>query len=330
MRVSLYWLFPFLISASFGHATSSGFPKSWGEQWPRTDFSRATIDLHEIRSGGPGKDGIPAIDNPRFVSAADRSNLADDEPVIGLVIGEEAKAYSLRVLMWHEIVNDVAGGIPVTVTYCPLCNTSIVFDRRVDGRVLDFGTTGNLRHSDLVMYDRQTESWWQQYGGAAIAGALAGKRLQTIPSRLESLAEFRRRAPAGLVLVPNDPTARDYGANPYVGYDRAAYPFMYGGKLPADIPPMMRVVAVDDIAFALPLLLERGSIEQKGIRASWRAGQRSALDSERIALGRDVGNVVVTRNGQDIGYVVTFAFAFFAFHPDGTLFTRDGQMTINR
>ncbi|MFC3323608.1 DUF3179 domain-containing (seleno)protein [Mesorhizobium cantuariense] len=111
----------------------------------------------------------------------------------------------MRVMIWHEIVNDVVGGIPVTVTYCPLCNTGIIVDRRLDGRTLDFGTTGKLRNSDLVMYDRQTESWWQQYGGEAIVGDLAGRSLKILSSRLESLKSFRERAPEGRVLVPNDP-----------------------------------------------------------------------------------------------------------------------------
>jgi hypothetical protein len=135
-------------------------PADWRTEWPRTDFANAAVPLHEIQSGGPPQDGIPSIDRPRFRIAAQHRGLDAQEPVIGLVVGVDARAYPLRILMWHEIVNDVVGGVPVAVTYCPLCNTSIVFDRRVDGRVLDFGTTGKLRHSDLVMYDRQTESWW--------------------------------------------------------------------------------------------------------------------------------------------------------------------------
>jgi hypothetical protein len=178
----------------------------WRAAWPDTDFSRTTVDLGEIRSGGPGKDGIPAIDAPRSVLITDYAG-SGEEPVVGLVVEDEARAYPLRILIWHEIVNDRIGDVPVAVTYCPLCNTSVVFDRRLDGRVLDFGTTGNLHHSDLVMYDRQTRSWWQQYGGDAIVGELAGERLRAIPSRLESLAEFRARAPGGSVLVP-DPGAR--------------------------------------------------------------------------------------------------------------------------
>jgi hypothetical protein len=296
------------------------------DEWPRTDFSRHAVPLAEIHSGGPGKDGIPAIDRPRFVPVAQYRDGDPAEPVIGLVVEQEARAYPLRVLLWHEIVNDEIGGVPVAVTYCPLCNTSIVFDRRVAGRVLDFGTTGMLRHSDLVMYDRQTQSWWQQYGGQAIVGALTGQVLTVLPSRLESLAGFRERAPHGRVLVPSDPGARDYGANPYVGYDRAATPFLMRGGLPKGIEPMMRVVAVGKTAWTLPLVRAKGVIEQGGLTLRWTAGQRSALDDARVERGRDVGGVTVTRAGHDVPYVMTFAFAFFAFHRDGVVYTETGPL----
>jgi hypothetical protein len=191
-------------------------PISWGVEWPNTDFSRKSIDFKEIFSGGPPKDGIPPLDDPKFVPVAEVGDLPGTEPVIGIILNGEAEAYPLRVMTWHEIANDTVGGVPVTVTYCPLCNSSIVFDRRLDGRVLDFGTTGKLRNSDLVMYDRQTESWWQQFSGTGIVGEMNGKVLKMIPSRLESFARFRERAPQGLVLVPNNPRMRRYGSNPYV------------------------------------------------------------------------------------------------------------------
>lgn len=301
-------------------------PQAWRDAWPRTDFRLHSVPLLEIHAGGPGKDGIPAIDKPRFVPVAQYRGGDPAEPVVGLVVGAEARAYPLRVLIWHEIVNDDLGGVPVAVTYCPLCNTSIVFDRRAAGRVLDFGTTGMLRHSDLVMYDRQTQSWWQQYGGDAIVGELTGRSLAVLPSRLESLASFRERAPNGLVLVPTDPTARDYGANPYVGYDRAATPFLFQGGLPKGIEPMMRVVAVGSTAWTLPLIRAKGVIEYDGLVLRWSGTQRSALDAARIEQGRDVGGVTVTRAGQDAPHVTTFAFAFFAFHRDGVVFTERGPV----
>ncbi|WP_197433661.1 MULTISPECIES: DUF3179 domain-containing protein [unclassified Bradyrhizobium] len=214
-------------------------PASWRAEWPRTDFSRHTVPLQEIKSGGPPKDGIPPIDAPRFERLSNgaasgwAARIVDTEPVISLAIRDDARAYPLSVLIWHEIVNDLIGGTPVAVTYCPLCNASLVFDRALENRVLDFGTTGKLRNSDLVMYDRQTESWWQQFAGDAIVGVLSGKHLRLIASRVEAFSRFRQRFPNGQVLIPNDPRARNYGRNPYVGYDaNGQKPFLYDGSLP--------------------------------------------------------------------------------------------------
>src|SRR5687768_14424070 len=125
-------------------------------EWPKTNFEIRSVDLADIRSGGPGRDGIPSIDSPKFAEMAElEDDLDPEEPVIGVEIGGDARAYPLRILTWHEIVNDVVGAVPVAVTYCPLCNAAIVFRRELDGTVLEFGTTGRLRNSDLVMYDRQ-------------------------------------------------------------------------------------------------------------------------------------------------------------------------------
>jgi hypothetical protein len=296
-------------------------PSAWRAEWPRTDFARSEVDLGEILSGGPPKDGIPAIDAPTFKPLAE-VDIPETEPVIGLLLGGEARAYPLRVLMWHEIANDEIGGVPVAVTYCPLCNAAVVFDRRVGDRVLDFGTTGKLRHSDLVMYDRQTESWWQQFEGRAIVGELAGTVLAVIPARLESLASFAARAPGGRVLVPNDPDARNYGLTPYYGYDLAGAPFLYRGDFPPNVMPLDRVVRVGDRAWALAYVRKRGTVATAdGLRIEWTPGQNSAMHESRIADGMDVGNVVVQRRDPDgrwadVAYGVDYAFAFHAFHPD--------------
>jgi len=310
-------------------------PGDWRAEWPRTDFSRHAVPLEEIKSGGPPKDGIPSIDTPRFellkdgVATGWAAGLAEAEPVISLVIGDDARTYPLSILIWHEIVNDIVGGTPVTVTYCPLCNASLVFERTVEHRVLDFGTTGKLRNSDLVMYDRQTESWWQQFEGEAIVGVMSGKRLHVIQSRLESFGRYRQRLPNGRVLIPNDPTARNYGKNPYVGYDASGQkPFLYDGSLPDGIDPMERVIAVETRpghheAWSLTLLRERSTIKSGDVVLRWEAGQTSALDKRTIAEGREIGNVIVQRQqGEqlfDIPYDVTFAFAFHAFRPDSPI-----------
>ncbi len=296
-------------------------PDRWRHAWPQTDFAKTSIDFDEIMSGGPPKDGIPSIDTPEFVAVADAGNLAATEPVIGLVVAGDARAYPLRILIWHEIVNDTVGGVPVAVTYCPLCNSAVVYDRRVAGEATEFGTTGKLRNSDLVMYDRKTESWWQQFLGVAIVGARTGTQLKVLPARLESWERFAKRHPNGKVLVPNRPGMRAYGANPYAGYDGNRLPFLYTGDYPDNIAPMARVVAIGNQAWALDLLRARGKIESGDLVLSWEAGQNSALDKRDIPQGRDVGNVVAQRRGADgltdIPYDVTFAFVFHAFQPEG-------------
>ena len=297
-------------------------PEAWRAEWPSTDFSASTVDLAEFLSGGPPKDGIPAIDRPVF-AAPEAVDLAKREAVITVTSQGMARAYPLRVLMWHEIVNDTLGGQPIAVTFCPLCNTGIVFARELDGHTLDFGTTGKLRRSDLVMYDRQTESWWQQFNGEAIVGELAGATLRMLPSRLESYGMFldRNEGRERQVLVPNDEGDRAYGRNPYTNYDDlSGRPFLYRGELPDQLPPMARVVRVGDRAWSLELLRQKGVIETDGLRLSWQPGQASALDTTEIAGGRDVGNVVVERRTTegwvDAIYSVDFAFAFHAFFPD--------------
>lgn len=319
---------PFILLPLFfalpGTALGAGAPGSWTAEWPRTDFGRTSVDLHEILDGGPPKDGIPAIDDPAFVDLGGETGLAGDEPVIGLAVGDDARAYPLRILVWHEIVNDVVGGVPVAVTYCPLCNAAIVFDRRVDGRTLSFGTTGKLRRSDLVMYDRETENWWQQFAGEAIVGMMTGKTLTRLPARIESFARFRKRHPDGRVQVPRNPALRPYGRNPYVGYDTAVRPFLYAGELPPDVPAMAYVVAVEGQAWTLKLVRQRQRIRSGDIVISWVSGNRSALDAESIAQGRDIGNVIVQRDTAtgpvDVPYDLTFAFVFHAFRPDAPIY----------
>ena len=306
---------------------SSAFrdPDRWKAMgWGQTDFSKTSIDLKEILSGGPPKDGIPSIDKPEFTNLSDVKDINGKEPVITLSIDGDARAYPIRVLIWHEIVNDTIGGTPIAVTFCPLCNSSVVFNRRVGDKLLDFGTTGLLRKSNLVMYDRQTESWWQQFTGKSVVGTMLGTTLAIIPSRVESFEMFKQRFPQGKILIPNNVSMRRYGTNPYESYDTMPRPFLFSGELPKDINPMARVIVFKadgkKQAVAMKLLNQRKKLKISNVTLSWSAGQNSALDTRRIAEGRDVGNVVVqkaTASGQqDIAYDVTFAFVIKAFSPD--------------
>lgn len=311
-----------LITAFCTFATATfASPEFWVHEWPDTDFEKTSVSSWvEFLSGGPGKDGIPALSDPTFMAVADEPRLEPREPVITLEIaGQQPRAYPIRYLTWHEIINDEVGGIPVAVTFCPLCNSGITFDRRTDAGALTFGVSGMLRNSDMVMFDRETQSWWQQAIGEAIVGELTGMELQTLPSWMESWEAFSTRNPDGLVMA--EPAyRRNYGSNPYVGYDSSFRPFLYSGELPPhDIPALVRVVRVGDRAWPLTRLAEEREVHEAGIVLTWAQGQASALDGRTIASGKEVGNVRVRdANGQDVAHDIMFAFAFHAFWPDGT------------
>ena len=269
----------------------------------RTDFSRHTVPYSEILSGGPPRDGIPPLDDPRFASHQDVSVwLGDEEPVIAFEISGDPRAYPLQIMTWHEIVNDVVGGVPIAVTFCPLCNSAVVFDRRLDGAVYDFGTSGKLRHSDLIMWDRQTETWWQQFTGDGIVGDLAGKRLKFLPATIVAYADFKAAHPEGKVLSRDTGFSRDYGNNPYAGYDRAdSSPFLFDGSPDGRLLPMERVVSVAaggvDVAFPYSVLEKEGvasyTAGDQDLVVFFKSGTRSALDLRSIKHSRDVGSAGV-------------------------------------
>lgn len=313
-------LIPTITAFCTAASMSVASPEFWTFEWPNTDFETTTVENWvEIMSGGPPKDGIPAIDDPTFVAVADKPNLTGREPVIALEIeGEIPRAYPIRYLTWHEIVNDEVGEIPVAVTFCPLCNSGITFDRRIAQGTLSFGVSGKLRNSDMIMYDRETESWWQQAIGEAIVGDLTGTELVSLPSWMESWEAFSTRNPDGLVME-QPAFNRNYGANPYVRYDSSNRPFLYSGEMPPhDIPALARVVRVGDRAWPLTRLAEEGTLSEAGVNFTWTQGQASALDSSDIGAGKEVGNVRVRdADGNDLAHDVMFAFAYHAFWPDG-------------
>jgi hypothetical protein len=290
----------------------------------KTDFSRRAVPLSEFQSGGPGKDGIPALDEPAFAPAAEIDFVEPAEPVLEVAVGRDVRAYPIQILIWHEIVSDVVGGTPVAVTFCPLCNTALVYDRRVAGRTLDFGTTGNLRNSDLVMYDRQTETWWQQFGGRALVGELVGRRLEPVPARIVSWRDFRDRRPQGRVLTRDTGHDRPYGRNPYTGYDDVAAPPFFPTRSDDRLPPKARVVFLergrDAVAVPFQTLRRRGAVTVlvggHRLVVRWRAGVASPLDADEIADGRDVGTVEVLERGRLVAFDQPFWFAVAAFRPN--------------
>ncbi|HUE75421.1 MAG TPA: DUF3179 domain-containing protein [Chloroflexota bacterium] len=271
----------------------------------QTDFTRHSIPLDEITPGGPPRDGIPPLDNPRFESVTEADQwLHPLQPVVLIEIDENARAYPTQILNRHEIVNDDIGGTPIVVTFCPLCNTAIAFERRLGERVLDFGTTGNLRLSNLIMWDRQTESWWQQITGEAIVGELTGQRLSMIPALVISWSEFRSRFPSGQVLSRETGFPFGYAHNGYLGYDRLETPpFISGPQLDRRLSPLERVATVsqagENVAYPFSLLRERGVVADtvggEPIVIFYQPGTLSAHDEPNFVLMGDVGATAVFR-----------------------------------
>jgi len=285
---------------------------SWNTNW-----ALHTIDYQEILSGGPPRDGIPSIDSPTFVDQAAAAEwLVDNEPVIALDIEGDARAYPLQVVTWHEIVNDTVGDVPVVVTFCPLCNSALVFDRRFEDQVFEFGVSGLLRNSDLIMYDRTTESLWQQFTGEGIVGDLTGEQLTFLPSSLISYADFRAAYPEGVVLSRDTGFNRSYGRNPYEGYDSiGSTPFLFRGPADGRLEAVERVVTVSlneagvDVAYPLSILAEAGVINDsqggQDLVVFHTDGTSSALGAGVIAEAEDVGATGVfdpNLNGQKLTF----------------------------
>ncbi|MGI8516790.1 MAG: DUF3179 domain-containing protein [Acidimicrobiia bacterium] len=282
-------------------------------------FPDPLVPPEDIISGGPPPDGIPPIDDPNFVSV-DQADawLEDTEPVVALEIDGDVRAYPIQVMIWHEIVNDTVGGIPVTITYCPLCNSAISYVGEIDGQATTFGTSGRLYASALVMYDRATESLWTHFDGRAVVGVLTGHQLDPVASPLLAWSDFKAIYENAQVL-DRDATghSRPYGSNPYVGYDNPdASPFLFRGDLDDRSRAMQRVVGVriDDGARAWTLdVISEGAAEatnttlgETNLVIFWTAGQASAIESDSIGEGRDVGSVGVFNASVD-GEVLTFA-----------------------
>lgn len=278
------------------------------------------VDPDEIISGGPPPDGIPPIDDPKFEPVSQVVWLDEGEPVIALDVGGDARAYPLQILTWHEIANDEVGGVPVSVTFCPLCNTPVVFERPVvQGEVTTFGTSGKLYLSNLVMYDRATESYWPQALGQAVMGPLTGTRLELVPAQIVSWGDFRRAFPAARVLSRDTGFDRPYGQNPYPGYDDVDnQPFLFRGEVDGRLAAVERILGVriggEVVAFPyfrLEKVAEDGvavvntEIGGEPVVVVWKAGTLSALDDSVIAASREVGAAAAFSRRPD-GEVLTF------------------------
>jgi hypothetical protein len=284
----------------------------------RTNFCMHSVPYNQFQSGGPPPDGIPAIDSPEFESTTQADDwLEDDMPVMFFEKDGDARAYPLAIMIWHEIVNDEVGGVPVALTFCPLCNATIAFDRTLpDGTVLDFGTTGNLRNSDLVMYDRQTFSWWQQFTGEAIVGDLTGTQLEFLPSQIVAWRDFKEAYPNGKVLSRETGHLRAYGSNPYAGYDSVNsnpfFPIPGGGD--DRLLPMERVVALEGEKVAYPfsfleeLNVVNDIVDGDPVVVLWKSGTESTFGNNGPdtgssgVFGRELNGQVLTFTSTDRGF----------------------------
>ncbi len=295
LRVSLFVLFylawVLVVSAKPSFLDMSG--------WERTDFSRATVVLDDIVEGGPGKDGIQSIDQPKFETIGSAETWLDDrEPVVVFTSGGKSKAYPLQILIYHEIVNDQLGEHKISVTYCPLCNAAMVFSRWHKGELLDFGTTGKVYTSNLVMYDRQSESWWLQFTGESIVGAYAGDSLQLLPSQIVSFKQFKDAYPLGKVLSNKTGFNKKYGINPYVNYDSRLIPIVWFYRKPFDnrLAAMERVLGVNDnndtVIFPFSYLNTRPLVQTRvgdlDLLIISKLGMASSVDDRKISQSKDV------------------------------------------
>ncbi|MCP3910146.1 MAG: DUF3179 domain-containing protein [Actinomycetia bacterium] len=275
------------------------------------------VDLDLIIQGASAPDAIRPIDDPLYLCSGDIDFFDDSEPVIAIELNGDARAYPLGILINHEIVNDVIGGVPVTVTYCPLCNSAIAYQRQLGDRLLDFGTSGFLYQSALVMYDRQTGTMWTHYDGRAVVGHLEGEQLEFVPVSTVSWRDWRTGHPESLVLSPYTGFGISYGLNPYVGYDNAENsprPGFYEGDIDDRLLPKERVVGIARggesaalpsaaVAAAGVTTLELGGSEV----AVWhQPGASSALAGNTTSDGPDVGAVSVFEPLADDGRALTF------------------------
>ena len=281
------------------------------------DLGNASIPTSEIQKGGPPRDGIPSIDDPAFIPAKAADFLRPRDTVIGLEVDGDARAYPLRILVWHEIVNDTVGGRPVAVTYCPLCGTAMTFDRQYGGKVLEFGVSGLLYQSDVLMYDRRTESLWSQLGLGAVSGPMRGTELKWVPSTQTTWADWREQHPETRVLSTDTGYRRDYDSDPYAGYDSRSGTLFPVPEHRDELSNKAWVagVRIDGRAKAYPLealpadaFTDR--VGAKELRLQWHPDKRR-LD-------------VRTASGETVPVVHAFWFAWQAFYPETALWEKDG------
>ncbi|MCQ9208385.1 MAG: DUF3179 domain-containing protein [Omnitrophica bacterium] len=281
------------------------------------DLSEAIIDISTLRGGGPAKDGIPAISKPKFVSAKEALFLKDKDMVIGVLIGKEAKAYPINILNWHEIVNDSILNKEISVTWCPLTRSGIVFNRRTKKGVVDFGVSGLLYNSNLVMYDRPSDSLWPQLSLGAVTGAFVNQKLTILPSLITTWTDWRKRHPHTLVLSDETGFSRDYKRDPYSAY-HASQEMMFSlsdidRRLPAK--SLVLGIKIQGIAKAYPI----SSITEKPVSFYDSIGDKRI----KVHIGFNNTAYVTDTRGNILPAIRAYWFAWSSFNKDTLIFTSE-------
>lgn len=313
LAVTFGWAVYFIYS---GQVPASGIetgPADANRHGQHNGFAvaNATIPVGEILSGGPPRDGIPSIDRPTFVKPDAAQFIQPNDLVVSVTVGNRTRAYPLRILVWHEIVNDELGGQAIAPTYCPLCGTAMVFNRRVGDRTLTLGVSGLLHNSDVLMYDRQTESLWSQLAMKAVAGPLVNTKLEWLVSEHLTWSAWKRKYPQGEVLAPPAGAQRDYSALPYAGYEQSPGTMFPVPANRTDLPRKDWVVGVivEGVARAYPL-------------KSLPPGQpvRDRINSAELGITFDpatqLAEVRRAESGEVLPSVKVYWFAWQAFYPE--------------
>jgi hypothetical protein len=289
-----------------------------GQEKNGFNVANALIPIDEIRSGGPPRDGIPAIDRPRFVSAGAASFLRASDRVLGITRNGVSKAYPVAILNWHEIVNDRIAGEPLVVTYCPLCGTGIAYLATTDDQVLDFGVSGLLYNSDMLLYDRQTQSLWSQIRRQAISGPMKGTKLQPVPVMHTQWADWKQRYPATRVLSTKTGYRRDYTKSPYQGYEKTDELFFPVQARDDRYHPKESVLGIEIAGRfkAYPFV----ELEKSG------GDVHDTFAGHTIVVKYDKQyRTALATEGQDnaLPCVISFWFAWYVFHPDTDVYRAD-------
>lgn len=297
-------------------------PLAWQQYQRHLPFngfnvSNASVAQSDILYGGPGRDDIPALTDPAVVPAAAASFLAENDRVIGLVINGVARAYPLRILTWHEVVNDYLGGEPVVVTYCPLCGTGIAFHGAPNGERLIFGVSGLLYRDNLLMYDRSSRSLWSQIRGIAVSGQQRDKKLEPLPLEHASWGAWRRRYPQTDVLSLDTGYRRDYDRDPYHDYAADAY-----GPVLADdqrLPPKAWIIGIRhrgaSKAYPFPTL---ALIAPQGVVQDSLGGE--TIEITYNAINRSAA--VHDSSGKVLPMMLAYWFAWRDLHPQTDVYER--------